>query len=223
MSNTLLTWLLTAEVLVLALAFVSFFYVRGSKAKDVEHKAVSALIKKLNNKWLSRQDEVLEFGELPAIDDDALTILLDDIHKKEASLYQHIVKIFLQKEAAHLKSLDKHVSALSEPYWGVIKGLASQDGTGLGGNEPDVEVKAALTIALDEKARLSAQLASALETLDDVSAEYTRMFSSSRDIDDLLESKEIMLSFYRQALSADTTKVDDKDDIPVAYERVESI
>lgn len=223
MSNELLTWLLTAEVLVLALVFIGIFYVRGGQSKDTEHKAVSALIKKVKNKRSNREDDVLELGEMSAFDDDSLTNLLDEIHKKEASLYQHIVKIFLQKEAAHLRSLDKHVNSLSEPYWDVIKGLASQEGASLGDSQSETEMKAALTIALDEKERLSTQLASALETLDDVSTEYAKMFSSSRDVDDLLESKEIMISFYRQSLSVLTDEADDEADIPVAYERVESI
>jgi len=222
MSRDMLTWLLTAEILLLALVFIGFFYVMGGKGKTKEREAVTVLLKKLKKKKNNRKDDNIEITELPAFDEESLELLLDEIHKKETNLYQHVVKIFLQKEAAHLKSLDKHVNSLSEPYWDVIKELAKNEiGANDKSDQSSAELQAALSIAVAEKERLSEQLSSALATLDDVSTEYTRMFSSSRDIDDLMESKDIMLELYGHAL---TNKAADKgDDIPVAYENMEQI
>ena len=222
MNSDMLTWLLAAEILILALVFVGFFYFMSEKGKTKEREAVSVLLKKLKKKKNNRKDDNIEMAELPAFDEESLELLLDEIHKKETNLYQHVVKIFLQKEAAHLKSLDKHVNSLSEPYWDAIKNLATNE---VGAIEKDGEssakLQAALNIAVAEKERLSEQLSSALETLDDVSTEYTRMFSSSRDVDDLMESKEIMLELYGHALNNKAT--DKSDDIPVAYENMEQI
>jgi len=224
MKADMLTWLLVAEIFLLALVFVGVFYFMGGKGKTKEREAVSVLLKKLKKKNNNRKENGPDIEELPAFDEESLELLLDEVHKKETNLYQHVVKIFLQKEAAHLKSLDKHVNSLSEPYWGAIKSLATNEAgtvTVENGNKPSAELQAALNIAVAEKERMAEQLSSALETLDDVSTEYTRMFSSSRDVDDLMESKDIMLELYGKALAKEASSTEDK--TPVEYGDMEQI
>ncbi|PCI21038.1 MAG: hypothetical protein COB62_03990 [Piscirickettsiaceae bacterium] len=225
MSTELLTWLLMGEVIVLGVIFVGVVYLLGGKKKKTEHQAVVSLIKTLKNRHKTRTDDFQELTELPAFDEESLQDLLADIHKKETSLYQHIVKIFLQKEAEHLKSIDQHVNSLSEPYWQVIKGLAASDGASIVSDDQRLaEMKAALNIALGEKERLAGQLSSAIATLDEVSKEYTKLFSSSRDVDELNASKELVLDFYRQAIQEqEMGKTDLGADVPEVFERMESI
>lgn len=198
------------------------FIIKNDRKKSRDRRIVSKVISSIKNNKPARKDGLKDVLKLSDMDQGELDGLLDEIHESESRLYQHVVKIFLQKEVEHLKALDQHVSSLSDPYWKILKQLCNTKAGASIDKEEIEQLKAGLQVSLQEKERLSYQLGVALKTLDEVSGEYSKMFDGGAGLDELNESKERMIEFFEQALT-NGNEDEDSDDSFDPLLRMESI
>jgi len=183
MNGQLLTWILLA----------------GRKKKNA-HKAIQTLTKKIKKNVTERKEKVDKGGALSSIGDNLIDELFEEVQQKESKLYQHVVRIFLKKEADDLTKLDTYMDELSTPYWKALKDVAERSQLKAEGGEDLTTIKTELELILNEKERLSEQLAVALRTLDEVSNEYANMFDGKKEQEELRISKDRMMDYFYQAL-----------------------
>ena len=202
MSLELLSWVLVIEtgiVGLVALYLISFVL---GKQKKKQREAVTSITKAFQKNCSKRTDNIVADTAFSSIDEQLLDEFLQEIDQKEALLYQQITKVFLQKDISDFKSCDKRVEEVSSSYWKLLRQLVLNSNGGVNSNDELVEIKAELDVAMSEQERLGEQLNEVLSTLDEVSNEYTHLFSSSKDQDELNTSKGRMMEYFEKARKA---------------------
>ncbi|MBQ0724121.1 MAG: hypothetical protein KBT50_00800 [Cycloclasticus sp.] len=203
MSDDMLIWLLVVEVVLLVAAGLFVVYYLGGRQKKEAHNAIKSLTKKIKKNSEERKGTVADDVAFSAMDEEQKKELLVEIQQTESKLYQHVAKLFLQKDVSDLALLDAHVNEISVPYLKAIKSAAVHS-EAQNSNALEVsELNSQLSTVLDEKERLSQQLGAALKTLDEVSNEYANMFDGSKDKDELIKSKARMLGYYERGVADD--------------------
>ncbi len=124
---------------------------------------------------------------------DELDSLVGDIKASERALYQAIIKIYLNNDGELLGKIDKQIDNLSEPY---CKALSHSSG---GGTEKKEQYEHELQRLEQEKKRLGEQLTIAMTTMDEISAEYTRVFSGTQTELELENSSKKMFDIFQRA------------------------
>ncbi|MEW5008772.1 MAG: hypothetical protein AB1Y36_05765 [Cycloclasticus sp.] len=199
MSVALLSWALLAEAAIVGLVvlFVIFFVL--GKDKQAQRKAVSSITKKFKKDHSQRSTDITADLAFASVDGQLLEEFLRDIEQKEAKLYRQIMSMFLQKDVSLVKACDKSIAEVSAAYWeGLRKSIQHRPGTV--DNAESLKAEANLKEALLEQERLNGELTEALTTLDEVSNEYSHLFSSNKDQEELAASKERMLACFQQAV-----------------------
>ncbi len=183
--------------LFLLVVIIAFF---ASSKKNKERIAAKRLVNKLKDGEGSRKEDLSSrLSNSCALSESAIDAALAEIDSQEKILYQHIVKMFLGRDAALLLEIDKSVQALSEPFCQLLADVAAID-----------KVDPAITTAIEaanveinrlrgESERLTEQLSMAMKTMDEVSSEYSKMFGSSKDVEELDVSRKRMLKTYKCA------------------------
>ena len=200
MNGQLLTWVLLAEVLIASLVILGLLIFLASRKKKTAHKAIQTLTKKIKKNVAERKDKVDKDGVLSSFSDKLRDELFEEVQQKESKMYQHVVRIFLKKEAGDLKKLDTYMDEISEPYWKALKEVVGQSQLKAEDGADLITIKAELELSRNEKERLSEQLASALKTLDEVSNEYANMFDGKKEQEELRISKDRMMDYFHQTL-----------------------
>jgi len=197
MSLELLSWVLAVEVAMAGLVALYFMYFVLGKQKKEQRKLVSSVVKVFRKNGSKRTSEMANGNDFSSMDESALDEFLQDIGKSESLLYQQITRVFLHQDAASLNLCDERVAAVSASYLsflGELTACLKAEESGDGGEGGLVE----LEIAISEQERLKEQLGMVLATLDQVSSEYAHLFSSSKDQDELKESKAKMMEHFKK-------------------------
>ncbi len=126
------------------------------------------------------------------LDANALNELLGEIKSSERTLYQQIIRIYLTKDAKSLNKIDQHIENLAEPYCKVLTYSS-------GGAEKEKQYEEKLQQLMGENERLGEQLTIAMTTMDEISAEYTRVFSGTQTELELENSSKKMFNIFQQA------------------------
>ena len=199
MSVALLSWALLAEAVIVGLVvLLVIFFVLG-KDKKAQRQAVSSITKKFKKDHSQRSTDITADLAFASVDGQLLEEFLRDIEQKEAKLYRQIMSMFLQKDVSLVKACDKSIAEVSAAYWeGLRKSIQHRPGTV--DNAESLKAEANLKEALLEQERLNDELTEALTTLDEVSNEYSHLFSSNKDQEELAASKERMLACFQQAV-----------------------
>jgi len=184
--------LMIETTLVLVFILLVIFILSKNRAKG-EHSASSLLIDKLqdteNIKSKKTRDMIAGHCHLePGLLDN----LLEEIKSSERHLYQQIIKIFLARDIKELKKIDQHIDKVSEPY---CKILAHASGNG---NE-ETQIEEKVQKLKIENERLTEQLTIAMSTMDEISAEYTRVFSGTQTELELENSSKKMFEIFQKA------------------------
>ena len=171
-----------------------------SRRKNKERSAAKDLVNKLKNGERARKENLgSQLTESCELDTATIDNVLAEIDGQEKRLYQQLVKMFLGRDAALLAEIDKSVQALSDPFWKLLSEMGAAE-----------KVDSAMSDAIDtanseierlrgESERLSEQLGMAMQTMDEVSSEYSKMFGSSKDTEELDISRTRMLNTYKYA------------------------
>ena len=193
--NSVFVVLMTEAFAGLILLAVGFFLF--SRKKDLgEQTAAHKLIDKLEDteKIKTKQLEDM-IAENCNIEPDVVKGLLNEISSSERVLYQQMIKMFLNRDVTLLNEMDQYIDNISEPYCKIIR-HSSRYAEASDGQEVVEDKVEKLN---QEVARLGKQLTISLNTMDDISAEYTRVFSGTQTELELENSSKKMISIFHDA------------------------
>lgn len=173
LSSLSVVFLIEATLALFVLILV-LFLIQKSKSKG-EYAASVKVINKLQSAEKTKEKKLTDlFSAHCELGSEAVNDLLGEVKAGERALLQKIIRIYLNKDAKVLSQIDKQVDKLSEPY---CKALAHSSG---GNAEKDKQFEDKLEKLALENKRLSEQLTIAMNTMDEISAEYTRVFSGTQ-------------------------------------------
>jgi hypothetical protein len=211
-----LTVMLLSQLFIAFLLLVVVYLVWTLRCRGQEQADLRRFILRFK-KGESRNQ--LRIGErlrlVPALDESQLLPVLDEYGMQEKRLYRQVFDLILRRNLKELNALDQRLGALIAP---LLELLASQPGNGQArtGDAPLLEsLQAELENARrvigeqtahiqqikEETTRLSEQLSTALETLEEVSGEYSKMFGSSQNSEELAFSLQRMRNLFHETES----------------------
>ena len=187
---------LMAEALAGLIFLLLGFLLFTRKNNLVEQTAANKLIDKLENtediKTKQIEDMITENCNIEPV---VVKKLLNEISSSERVLYQQMIKMFLNRDVELLNEMDQYIDNISEPYCKIIR-HSSSNGAESGALEASEDKIERLN---QEIARLGKQLTISLDTMDDISAEYTRVFSGTQTELELENSSKKMIGIFRDA------------------------
>ena len=175
-----------AALTLLVVGFVIF----SSRKNASDQSIIDGLIDEYGENEL---DKAGKFNQLVSenctLSSDELSMLVDEVSGNERMLYMKIVQIFLKKDVDMLKGISEHIDKISEPYCRILLNTVP------GASEMDA-IEGKMTQLVKENTQLSAQLGVAMSTMDEISAEYTRVFSGSQTELELENSSKKMFKIF---------------------------
>lgn len=128
-------------------------------------------------------------------------LVLREVGMAERTLIKRVIEMFLQREPALLTEINQLISNLSNPYCRLLSKSDAQANLKNSENENldtklimEAETKIAGLELVNKQ--LSKQLNTAMETIDDITAEYTRVFSGQQTALELENSSKKMLQIF---------------------------
>ena len=191
--NSIFVVLLVEGLVCLVLLVIGrwLFY---NKKNSGEQVAVHELIDKLEdtvNFKAKKQDEMV--SKYCVKESDELKQLLSDITDNEHVLYQQIIKMFVNRDVDLLQAIDQPIDKLSEPYYKIIKyvseNAAATERQALSDND--------LHRLKQENERLGVQLKEAMHTIEEITAEYSKVFSGTQTELELENSSKKMFGIFK--------------------------
>lgn len=222
-----LTFVLLSELMIgLIIGILAYLmWLLGCKKRD--RAIVRNFIESLKETEEERIEELKQrLLDTTTASEEALAVVLDEFNLQENTLYKQIIEVFLHHNMKSVVDIDARIRAITEPF---CKLLADAKG----GDEAVLqdlnkarrlleEQNARLTRQRFESNQLSEQLATALETLDEVSSEYSKMFGASKSAEELEVSQKKVLNIFRQAEMRVKQITLNKDDSSAAAEEAEA-
>ncbi len=190
--------ILMVEALAALLLLGVILLIVFSRRRSREHAAAHDLVVRLEKSEVKRSKKLGEaIIECCEIDKDKLREILKEISSCEHALYQQILQIFLKRDVALLNQIDSYINKLSSPYCRLLK---DSNSTEVVSNDEELEeAKLQISRLKKEGAQLSEQLEMAMKTMDEISAEYTRVFSGTQSELELENSSKKMLRIFHEA------------------------
>ncbi len=206
------TAILVAEALVALLLVFIVLLLFSIKRKSRDRTAADRLIKKISKGKLLRERELLDvLGEETSFDSEALKAHINEIQNQERALCQHVVQLFLKRDVAMFAKIDSQVQALSEPYGRLLLEKNGEAEIDPALQEEIEQIKADQERLREDNERLATQLGVAIETMNEVSSEYSMMFGGSKAVEELSASKERMMKIFQQGTEKFTKTVGDEE------------
>lgn len=186
--------ILSLEALgVLTVACLAFFLISRNK-RNTEIQAIDDYITQLNENASSKNqplDHLL--SNKCGLDRATVDTALQDITDSEKALLQIIIKLFLQREIGLLSEIDEKISNLSEPYCQLLSKMHNSSGSA-GSTATATASDQGLEFINQQLVR---QLNTAMQTIDDITAEYTRVFSGNQTALELENSRKKMMQIFQ--------------------------
>lgn len=178
------------------LALVVFFMARSKRGKEMA--AVDRFITQLSEEEAikSRLLETI-LVENCGVERGTVGVTLQEVSDAERALMQRIIQLFLQRDPGLLSEIDQLIANLSDPYCKLLAG----PGSGLGvagattGSGSDKKIAGLERI----NQQLVKQLDTAMQTIDEITAEYTRVFSGNQSALELENSSKSMQQIFQDA------------------------
>jgi hypothetical protein len=197
---------LAAEAIVALSGLLILLGYRRSRKKRLDRAEAGRFIDRVNETGESRLAELYAAlapdGGPPS--EPWFRTLLEEIMAREKAIYRQAFEAFLNRDAARLAEIDAQVRELAEPYCRLIEQwrekLPKYDPTRDLERIDELQAEVLRTRAEADHAR--AELALALESLEDVSAEYAKMFGSRKTADQLQASLGRVLGIFRRTTQA---------------------
>lgn len=182
--------ILAVEALaVLTLLGVALFFMsrkkRGKEMAEIDH-----FITELEEQALAKDRWLEQFlGENCGLAPAEIEPLLQEVNASERALFEGVIRLFLKRELVLLSEIEQRIGQLSEPY----RNLLATRGTAA--PAPSSHVAGLERI----NQQLVRQLDNAMKTIDEMSAEYTRVFSGNQTALELENSSRKMLQIFQDA------------------------
>ena len=189
-------WLiLLAEALlvVMTLALISGWL--WHRRRSNEQSEIQQFIDRLDDATPSGNKALSDWLNRCGLDQARIDALLAEVNTSERALYQRIVELLLKRDMTVLQALEQSISQLPEPYLRAIENLSQEHKPGTSSSMTSVGPLAALEHVNEQ---LRHQLDTALQTIDDITAEYTRVFAGQQTALELENSRKHMLKIFQQ-------------------------
>ncbi len=184
-------FMLEASIALLLMMLVWFLISKNNSKGD--EVASNKVIDKLQGTEKLKAKKLAELiSENCELEPEELNNLLAEIKANERNLYQQIIRIFLKRDVALLGRIDKHIDKFSEPYCKILSHAS-------GGGGKEKELEDSLNKLTESNDRLAEQLTIAMNTMDEISDEYTRVFSGTQTELELENSSKKMFSIFQKA------------------------
>lgn len=187
--TSLMILMAEVSILLITLAIAAFFISRSKRNKEIN----------TINQFIDQLEEQAEFknkslDQLLSIacgfDRKTVDATLTQVNDSERALLQSVIQLLLQRELGILDEIDKNIGLLSEPYCQLLNNI-STDHAAVADNA-DANLK-----RINEQ--LVRQLDAALQTIDEITAEYTRAFSGNQTALELENSSKKMQQIFQSA------------------------
>ncbi len=208
--NSVIAVFVGEALIALLIVFVIMLLI-SMKRKGRDRAAATGLIKKVSKGGEMREQELLDLlGEDSGIDDESLKSYIKGIQEQERGLYQHVIQLYLKRDVQMLAKIDQQVQALAEPYRQLLSEKSGETEMDPALQEEIEKIKAEQERLRSDNERLAAQLGVAMETMDEVSSEYSMMFGGSKAAEELSASKERMMAIFQQGAEKFSETVDEE-------------
>jgi hypothetical protein len=183
--------ILMAEICIflLVIAVGTLFFFRHRRNKEMNTL----------NQFIDQLEEQATFKNKPldhlltvacGLDRNTVDTTLGQVIESERTLLQNVIQLLLQREMGLLGEIDKNIGRLSEPYCRLLSEMGTHH-TAVAANADDDLKK------INEQ--LVKQLEVALQTIDEITAEYTRAFSGNQTALELENSGKKMQQIFQLA------------------------
>lgn len=177
---------------VLLMVFLLFFRNKRSIGQQAAHELIDKLDEEAYNKVSDLDDMISENCSIPP---QVQSEILTEINYKERVLYQKIIQMFLNRDEELLKEMEQHINDLTEPYCKIIR-LSSEKTEE---TEKMQVAEAEIQKLTQESEQFEEELTVAINTMNEISAEYTRVFSGSQTEMMLENSSKKMFEIFHEA------------------------
>ncbi|CAD6881203.1 hypothetical protein [Methylomonas albis] len=178
-------------LLVIVLFFISRNR-RGREMADIDRFITEleeqAIVK---NRWL---EQFLE--ENCGLEAAEIEPLLQEVNASERALFEGVIRLFLKRELALLSEIEQRVGRLTEPYQNLLANRGAIAPAATTQESPQASQLAGMERINQQLVR---QLDNAMKTIDEMSAEYTRVFSGNQTALELENSSKKMLQIFYDA------------------------
>mgnify|MGYP003384074748 CR=1 FL=1 len=203
MSTDIIVWYLLGVVALLVMGGAYAVFILGGNKKKDDQQAVQKMAKRIKKNATQRQAMFYEDEVFSLLEESLLKTLVEGIKETESKVYKGIFGLFLQKRSEVLQTIDQHVIGMGTPYRNALREAVSNGMSGSSNEEEITALKESLEVEVSEKERLSEQLGVTIRTLDDVSNEYALLFDGNADQQELMASKNRVVSMFERLLKED--------------------
>lgn len=189
--DSALTFLMVEVLLAMILAAAAFIFI-WRKKRNKELAAINSFLNQLEDHALFKNqplDRLLT--ETCGFDPGTVRESLQDVSASERELMQKVIQLFLQREMLLLNEVDRCIGKLSEPYCQLLSKLANEPKPGNNENMQNLE-------RINQQ--LTQQLDTAMQTIDEITNEYTRAFNGSQTEVELENSSKQMLQIFQDSI-----------------------
>lgn len=195
LDSALVILLVEGLVVMMVLGLTVFFISRNRRAKEMAE--IERFINQLSDEEVikSRKLETI-LTEKCGIDSHTAAVTLREVGDAERALLQRIIQLFLQRSPALLNEIDQLIVNLSDPYCKLMAAGPSSSSLAstASGSETISSNKAAGLERINQQ--LVRQLETAMKTIDEITAEYTRVFSGNQTALELENSSKKMQQIF---------------------------
>lgn len=198
MDSALVILMGEALVVLMVLGLTVFFVGRHRRAKEVAE--IETFIDRLDEEEAIKS-KLLEtiLTENCGIDSESSAVTLKEVGEAERALLQRIIQLYLERKPSLLTEIDQLITNLSDPY---CKLLAENSGRGAfsrvaSDSEAEAGTETKKIGGLERvNQQLVRQLDTAMKTIDEITAEYTRVFSGNQTALELENSSKKMQQIF---------------------------
>lgn len=186
-----------ALVVMIVLGLLVFFVGRHRRAKEVAQ--IETFIERLDEEELIKA-KLLEtiLTENCGVDGDASAVTLKEVSEAERALLHRIIQLYLERNPGLLVEIDQLITNLSDPYCKLLADSSGREALGgeAGATSGGTEAKKIAGLERINQ-QLVRQLDTAMTTIDEITAEYTRVFSGNQTALELENSSKKMQQIFQ--------------------------
>ncbi|BCX80473.1 DNA-damage-inducible protein D [Methylomarinovum caldicuralii] len=185
----------SVALLLLVLGWILHTWLRHQRQETEAARRLISQVEKAAPDHSAALGELLAaFEQLPQGQQEAL---IGELIEREKALYHQVLQLFLSRDSHRLGQLAGHIRALQEPYRQLLKEVAAAPKPEAD-SRPLQEAQRQIEALQAETQQLADQLQTALETIDTLSAEYTRMFAPDRSREELEASRRRIVEMLKR-------------------------
>jgi len=184
------------ESLVILILLIFIIPLVSRNKKNAAQNAAEILVKKLKKNKNSRSDQLEKIlTDATSLQDEQRNQLMEEVADNEKTFYQYVLRMFFNRDTELLKKIDKQVQNISEPYCKLLGNIAPAV-------DDDALKKAQQEISHLKKQlqKQSQQMETAMRTMNELSVEYTQIFSGRRTELELQNSSKKMLALFHESM-----------------------